>query len=226
MLILSFLSTLALKIECNYVVKENVITECLVFGLEVKYSNETVTSISGDLPGELKYDEIKAFRVTASPTLRFLPSGINTFFPNLEEFEVSQSGLKNLSQKDLKNFSKLKILILNNNQLENLESDVFKLNDKIEEIDLSGNKLIDVRVVSLKVLKNLKKLDLSNNLCVNETSTNQQELKELKIKLRDKCSPSSRTSYIDFLLTFGFFCLIAASFAFLLYFAINRIARK
>lgn len=226
-MILSFATTaLTLRINCDYVEHQSVISECVTYDLEVKYPNETVTSVSGNLPGVIDYERIKTFRVKFSPLLEFLPSGIEKFFPNIEKIRISHSGLTNLTQNNLKNFSNLRILILNNNKLEHLDSDVFEFNNKIEEIDLSENQLKDLRVESLKVLKNLKKLDLSNNACINQTAENQLELKRLKIKLSENCSPSSQTSYFDFLVNIVFFILLAVLFVFLLIFVINCVVDK
>lgn len=227
LLILSFASTtLTLRINCDYVAKQSVISECVAYDLEVKHSNETVTSISGNLPGVIDYETIKTFRVKFSPLLEFIPSGIEKFFPNIEEIIISQSGLTNLTQDNLKNFSNLRSLILNNNKLEHLDSDVFEFNDKIEEIDLGENRIKVLRVESLKVLKNLKKIDLSNNQCINQTAENQLELKRLKIKLSENCSPSSPTSYFDFFVNIVFFVLLAVLFVFLLIFVINCVVDK
>lgn len=227
LLTLSSLTTSAIRINCNYLTKQNsVVSECVIFDLEVKFPNETVSSISGNLPGVLNYEKVKTFRVKDSPRFEFIPTGIEKFFPNVERIEISRSGLKNLTQNNLKNFSNLKFLNLTSNQLDHLDSDVFEFNDKIEEIDLSENNLKSIRVASLKVLTNLKKLDLSNNLCINETAENEVELKRLKIKLIESCSQSSSTMSFDFFFYVVFFCLLAVLFAFLLIFLIKCVTGK
>lgn len=211
----------SLRIDCDYKVEHSVITECVTKNLEVRTWNESVTIISGNLLGELIYDEIKTFTVNESPLLEFLPTGIEKFFPNLEKIEISDSGLKNLTQNSLKNLTKLRFLILNNNKLEDIDSNPFEFNNKIEKVDLSGNQIKIFQVGSLKVLKHLKKLDLSNNLCINETADNPFELKKLKINIYENCAPSRETNFFDFLFNVGFFCLLAVLFAFLLIFVIN-----
>lgn len=213
----------SIKINCDYAAINFIISECTVRNLEVKNPYETVRSISGTLSSVINYDNITTFKVVESPQLEYLPSGIEKFFPNVEEIEIFETGLKELSQKDLKSFPKLKTLIVRENQLESLDKNVFQFNDIVEEIDLSGNKLSHLPANSLRILKNLKKLDLSGNVCINATATTPRELRKLKSKLSDQCLRSPPVDKWSFMFTLLLALLLAALFVCLLIFCVKYI---
>lgn len=191
--------------------------------LEVTDPNENVTSISGTLSSVINYDNITTFKVDSSPQLEYLPSGIEKFFPNLQEIVINETGLKVLSQNNLKRFPKLKTLVVRENQLEQLDTNVFEFNDGIEEIDLSGNKLNNLPANSFRVLKNLKKLDLTNNVCVNDTAQNPRELRKLKTKLSDSCVRTHPINAWSFTFNLLLVVLLSVLFVFLLIFCIKNI---
>lgn len=177
------------------------LAECDTNSLDVKNRNESVTSVSGLLSGVVDYDNIKIFKVEASPLLEFFPSGLEKFFPNLEKLVIRQTGLRELSQDDLKNFPKLKSLDVSENQLEKLNGSTFQFNEKIEELNLSGNKLTSLGSDFLKHLKNVTKIDMSGNSCINQTASDELEMKRLRIKLAENCSgQAGNFGYSTFLL--------------------------
>lgn len=225
LIILAVLSVSSIKISCDYAAVNYIISECTVRRLEVKEPNETVTSISGTLSSVIDYENITTFKVESSPRLEYLPAGIEKFFPNLRKIEVSETGLKVLTQDNLKSFPKLKSLVVRENQLEYLDTNVFEFNDVIEEIDLSGNKLNHLPANSLRVLKNLRKLDLANNVCINETAHNVKELRNLKTKLSEKCVKSVPINSWSFVFNLLLVLFLAVLFVFLLIFCMKNIVK-
>ena len=183
----------AIRIECDYVLYNSLISECNTRDLTVKFYNETVTSVSGKLMDILVYEEIKSFKIEASPMLQFFPKGIEKFFPNVEKISVTQTGLKTITYNDLKNFPKLKTLILRQNQLKELEASLFELNREIEDVDLSNNKLEHLGVNFLKFAEHLNSIDVTNNICVNGSAKTPVEFKRLKMRFSENCPPSKTT---------------------------------
>lgn len=220
---LSTFLTESLKIECSYRLIDYKLAECDTNSLEVKNRNESVTGISGLLSGVVDYGNIKIFKVEASPLLEYFPPGIEKFFPNLEKLVIKQTGLKELTQDDLKNFPKLKSLDVRDNQLEKLNASTFQLNEKIEELNLSGNKLTNLGSDFLKHLKNVTKIDMSGNSCINQTANDEIEMKRLRIKLAENCSGQAGMFGFS---TFLLMCLFAVLFGVLLVSCIKHVVDK
>lgn len=183
MLIALLLQTAAINIICEYVST----TQCSTNNLKVQFSNETVTSISGNRPNTI-HENIETLVISKSPFLLYFPSGVENFFPNLSTIAIASTGIKSLKNRDLEKFPKLKILNLKGNQIEELNSNVFELNKNIEKVDLSDNKL---KYIGSDIAKNLKVIDLSNNICINATAKNTLELEELKLKLLASCDKNN-----------------------------------
>lgn len=207
-----------MRLECNYTEEESEIVGCVATSVEVKFSNETVTSISGTLSRVINYANIKTFKVEASPKLEFLPSGIEKFFPNLERLVVTQTALKTLTRNDLENFPQLRVLDMSDNQIELLEAEVFEKNKKIESIDLSNNRLRSGSVEGnvFKFTRNLRALDVSNNVCVNGTAENAAEVGRLKVRIIDLCSTSLLNGGAEVLGYLTLICALALLFLALL----------
>lgn len=208
---------LSLRIDCEYLADDDVISSCKSSNLTVVNSNETVTSVSGTLSANLEYSNITSLEIESSPELEFLPLGIQKFFPNLEKISLIQTGLKIITSDDLKNFPKMKSLILRNNKLSEIDSKLFVFNKNIEEIDFSGNEIKHVGENFLKSLENLTKLDFSNNVCFNGTANNSVEVKRLKAKLNENCqNPLHEISAFKTSAGFAVLCLIAIFVSYLL----------
>ncbi|CAF0844610.1 unnamed protein product, partial [Brachionus calyciflorus] len=89
----------------------------------------------------------------------------NTIYENLHEFVFKNNNLKSLSQlKHLKNFSKLKILNLNQNLLEKLDENLFDVSNSLLEFSLERNKISKIELgIFGENFQNLKILNLNNN---------------------------------------------------------------
>lgn len=223
--LISFIS--ALRVNCEYVAVKNLISTCKTSDLEVNNPNETVTSMSGTLPGVLDYANITSFEIESSPALEFLPRDIQKFFPNLEKIIIFETGLKSITSDNLRNFTKLKSLVLRNNKLSEIDSEIFKFNRKIEEIDLSGNELKHLGQNFLKPLESLKKFDISNNICANETANNPAEIRKLKVRLNENCRhPQNDASAFKSSASFVALCLMAILLCVLLIKCLRCIVNK
>lgn len=214
----------AIRIECEYIEENFVITQCNTEALTVTQPNEAVTSISGTLSRVINYENIKVFQISDSPNLDFIPRGVEKFFPKLEQLIVTRTGLKHLRNDDLKHFLHLKVLDLSENQLEKLDANSLKYNQAIEKIDLSSNNIREVPKHFLKVTKHLKSVDMTNNICFNNTAGNLRELKIMESKL-SQCS-STDFGVLEIFAYLAIICLFAFLLIVVLVACINRLIGK
>lgn len=217
-------TSLTIRINCDYRSVGSFINECRLSALKVTNRSDTVTSVSGTLPAMLDYKAIKTLRISSSPNLAFLPSGLERFFANIETLEVNGTGLTGLNAADLEKFPDLTKLVLKENQIKVLDSKTFEFNHKIEEIDFSGNKLAHFSGDFFKFLPNLRKLDLSNNVCINESADTPLEILKLKFMLIENCG--SEISIVKSSFSFLGLCLVAALFVVALVAFVKFIIKK
>lgn len=217
----------SLRIDCEYFAIKKLVSICKVSDLAVSSTNETVTGVSGTLPGIVDYANITSLDIDSSPELEFLPSGIEKFFPNLEKIAIVETGLRAITSDDLKEFPKLKSLILRNNKLSEIDSNLFEFNQHVEHIDLSGNELKFIGTNVLKPLANLKKINISNNQCANETASDPSEIKKLKVRLNENCRhPQHEISAFKSSASFVALCLLAILLSVLLVRCIKFVINK
>lgn len=138
--------------------------ECLVKYLFVSSRNFTVSSING------KTETHKSTKVLQiiEQTVKFLPNGIERFFPKIQGLWVLYSKLETIEQTDLKPFPGLKEIVLRGNQLETLDGNLFIFNLELTLVDLADNKLKIIGEHLIDPLLQLKKICLQKNICVDQ----------------------------------------------------------
>lgn len=73
--------------------------------------------------------------------VHYLPSGLYNFFPNLEELEVQNCGLKEITSEELFGLENLKSLWLYENKLTSLPDNLFVHTKKITRFSVRENRL-------------------------------------------------------------------------------------
>jgi Leucine rich repeat len=204
------------RIDCSYVEVDDVIAGCFTTNVEVKFENETITSVSGTLSRVIDYANIKIFKVEASPKLEYIPSGVEKFFPKLEQVIIKQTALRALKEENLKNLHHLRILELSENKLDHLEEKVFKNNKNIEMIDLSRNSFKSIDVSGFKFTPRLRKLDFSDNDCIQGKAETPSEVEHLLEQLIDACPLAPSRGGIKALGYLIVICILALIFLLLL----------
>lgn len=187
----------ALHIQCSH--QQNgwtelgTIDECLVRGLAVDSPKEPITSVSLSVD---RYsdsaddkDKIISFYIYMSPMCYYVPSGIGENFKNIKVLVIANTGLKAVTQADLRPLKNLRYLYLDKNNLEVLENNLFMHNRAIEKINLSDNKIKTVGGDVFKPLTKLKRLNMLSNICINLNSEDHHELLALKTTLKKQCLP-------------------------------------
>ncbi|XP_074540333.1 toll-like receptor 18 [Halichoeres trimaculatus] len=96
---------------------------------------------------------------------RLLETVPSTQFPStLEEIDLSSNKLQAVHADDFLRLPRLRVLLLNFNNISHIDSDAFKHNTLLEHLDIFNNSLQEIPATALSPLSNLKKLFMSNNL--------------------------------------------------------------
>lgn len=165
------------------------IQECLVDDLEVSDSNETVTSL-------IKHDyiSIKSFFIHDSPKCFYLPKGIEKHFDDLEVLIVAGTGLKSITNQDLRPFKVLKELYMNHNALEELQSDLFIYNTQIMAVNFGNNRLKTVGCGILEPLYDLQVINFMGNPVINKNLGGLDLIEKFKSEFKCQVSTTSSPS--------------------------------
>jgi hypothetical protein len=96
----------------------------------------------------------------------FIPDNLGAVFPDIQGLEIRNSSLKEVQQKDIAQFKKLKDLHLHGNHLEYLPEDLFEKNLDIVCLRFENNNLKSIGHNLLTPLTKLVYLYVSPNPCV------------------------------------------------------------
>lgn len=164
---------------------------CTVRNLVIQQPHQSVTTVNNRPNSGVQTKKVKYLRIN-SQVVNYMPVGLEKFFPNILEVEVSKSSLKSIHKQDFAQFKNLRMIDLSRNDLQILESDLFSSNPNLHDLNVSRNSLEVVGDDLLKPLKNLFTIDFSDNPCISFKATGEVEIQELENRLKAKCSPTSR----------------------------------
>jgi hypothetical protein len=111
--------------------------------------------------------------------IQYFPSGLGMLFPNLKGINMNSCGLKEVSQDDLRPFSKLSALHLDSNEIQILENGVFDYNPGLTVIDLDSNKLVHIDSNVFMRLTKLVFLGLNLNTCVSDSGNSTSSVQDV-----------------------------------------------
>lgn len=182
----------ALNVQCdfkfeNWAVIERVY-ECKIHDLEITSRNKTVGKVSGDHVKGNNFKNVLALHMFGQKCFYF-PHNFGNYFSNLKGLLVAYCGLKRISHSDLKEFSKLQILLMPNNHIEVLEKDLFKYNPQLKAIVLNHNKIKHIAYDVLSPLRSLTKIFLYKNVCIDSVGLNSMQMVELVAEMNEHCPP-------------------------------------
>lgn len=179
---------------------------CQVASLTISSPNETIASVNGSTsPSTFQGIQFERLEI------HYLPKGLGTFFPHLNELKVQLCGLKVIQAADLKNLTDLETLTITGNKISVLSSDLFKFTPNLKSVSFSNNQIIAVGHNLLENMNYISTLDFTQNQCIDistfeplTTTTTQPlprrryqsyyqnnspnyNLEDLKTALRTKC---------------------------------------
>jgi hypothetical protein len=142
-------------LKCEYVVEEwtkiPAIKNCYTKNLNLE-SSESVETVNGGKDAILS--EVFGLWVEHQ-TCFYIPSNLESFFPRLLAFGISNSKLKFLTKEDLKPFVEVLRLTFVGNQLTHLTKDLFMYNRKLMTLSLIDSNLIMIGPTILELIKTL-----------------------------------------------------------------------
>lgn len=164
-----------------------------VQGLDVETEGVEITTVNGHDADYFKDKTISLLRIREH-TVNYLPTGLEKFFPHLEELTITGVELKSLKQADLKPFTHLKELFVFSNLLETLDNNIFEFNTELVDVNFGTNKLKHIGADIFAPLKNLKRADFSGNVCVDNFGgehLTKPDLTDLLNDIKTKCKPTT-----------------------------------
>ena len=157
----------------------------------------TVEKINGGHLFGKTSDDVKAIYIT-NVVCHFMPKGFEKFFKNIEAIQISDSGLREINQDDLRPFPKLKEIYLQKNRLTTINSNLFDLNPKMTVIHLGNNRIRNISVNVFDPITDLQRLYLGSNVCVSKDGTSRNEINAIEFEIIEKCQFNNRDEIKEF----------------------------
>ncbi|KAG5668257.1 hypothetical protein PVAND_016204 [Polypedilum vanderplanki] len=165
--------------------------ECHVSDLTITSLNTVITSANGThYNSSMNHEKVTSFH-SDSKDIHYMPHGLNKIFPNLVSILIANTHIKEIHQKDLEQYPKLKLISLYGNEIEYLEKDLFKFNTQLKYIFFHFNKINQIYPTIFDHLNQLECLFLSANHCVNKDKTDKSGVIELIKEVKENCLPSN-----------------------------------
>lgn len=158
----------------------------LTYGLE----NDHLTDVDEDHLKGRTNDDVKVLAIDSQPYDK-VPKDITNFFPNIETLLIQDCQMTNISNIDLKPFTKLKQLSLYSNSLEAIESNLFEFVPDVVYINFRMNPIKYVGTDILLTLLNLRTASFDRNECIaKEVWESPEEIQTLQKLLKVHCQPA------------------------------------
>lgn len=100
--------------------------------------NQTVISVNGQT--DVVFVNVSILNISGR-SVKYMPIGIEKFFPHIKTLIVFRAKLQAITQSDLKNFPELDTIHIYNNNLKTIDSNLFEFNPKIQKINMNVNSL-------------------------------------------------------------------------------------
>lgn len=150
-----------------------------------------VTIVNGNHLADRENADIEAIALSNQNLQNGIPMHLENFFPLLNVLSVANSNVRSVSASELSPHSRLRVLILVNNEIESIEGDLFTSIPLIEYINLSSNRLRHFGPNIFDPLNNLRTLRLTNNVCINQyVDNNATMMMQFRWHATFSCPPS------------------------------------
>ncbi|XP_070507834.1 uncharacterized protein MAL8P1.12-like [Chironomus tepperi] len=135
--------------------------------LKINSSDVKINEVKGSHKSGKSNDLVSGLVIDNKKT-EYFPSNLDEKFKNLLALKIKYGRLKEIHQDDLKKFSKLRYLNLDENNIEALDDDLFEFNTELELIWFGKNKIKSIGRSTFDKLSQLSDLDLLGNICTKE----------------------------------------------------------
>ncbi|KAG5668275.1 hypothetical protein PVAND_016222 [Polypedilum vanderplanki] len=153
--------------------------------------NIVITSANGThYNSSMNHEKVASF-YSNSKTIHYMPHELNKIFPNLIAILIHYGRIKEIHQKDLEQYSKLRLLNLYQNDITYLEKDFFKFNTQLQYISFSYNKINQIYPTIFDHLNQVEFLRLESNQCVNKNKYDRSGVLELIKEVKENCFPKN-----------------------------------
>ncbi|KAG5668296.1 hypothetical protein PVAND_016243 [Polypedilum vanderplanki] len=184
----------AVVINCNfgrdsyYVIGS--VYECILNkDPSITLPNIVISSANGThYNSSMNHEKVASF-YSNSKTIHYMPHGLNKIFPNLIAIIICYGRIKEIHQKDLEQYSKLRYFNLDENDITYLEKDLFKFNTQLQFINLQKNKINQIYPTIFDHLNQVEYLWLESNQCVNKRKNDKSGVLELIKEVKENCLP-------------------------------------
>lgn len=184
-------SKLSVVLECDFK-EDHGQYSCVVSKLNVS-SKSFVTNVTGEHQREMSNADVKGLSIN-SQISKFLPSGIEKFFPNLEIFSFYQTYISSISASDLKPFPKITIFALTGTSfyvrdtpIQSLPGDLFKYNPLITIVQIEVDEISKVGETIFDNLPNLFNAYIKTAKCAVRAEW-KEAIPGLKQKIKTECN--------------------------------------
>lgn len=165
---------------------------CKAENVNVIDDNTSITSVTKSHSLGKANDDVEVFEATQQ-TLKFLPKGIQNFFPNLKGITISSSKLRTIRRKDIAKFQKLIFLYVPLNEIRTVDGDLFASNLGIEYISFSSNPLmLHVGHSLLEPLNYLKEVHFTSCNCISKNVQSPLLVDQMSLALAVNCPPTMK----------------------------------
>ncbi|KAL7013027.1 hypothetical protein ACKWTF_015158 [Chironomus riparius] len=128
-----------------------------------------INSATGSHDSRMNNNDVTSFQAS-DKKFQFFPKELDKIFNNLEGIVISNAQIKEVSQSELKPFTKLVHLSLHVNEIVVIAEDLFKFNPNLKMISLRDNKIKQIHSKVFDNLPHLVTLRLSKNQCIDKDS--------------------------------------------------------
>lgn len=147
-----------------------------------------VQSIGGHHPGFNNAGVLSL--VITNRNNHFMPTKIDTFFPNLQAIRYNRWNIEAVEVSDLNVFPELRQLDLSDNQIKTIGRNLFSGNPSIRAIDLSRNPIKHIAHYVFDNLNNLQFLELTGTGCTS-IQGNSTSMQDVRFSIFLSCPPTS-----------------------------------
>lgn len=183
------LASNSINIDCHFFLspfgKNSEIYQCDTKSLNVE-APSIVSNISGAHLDGKKNSDVERLKIE-NQVCHFMPSGFDSFFPNLKSLRIVSTGLKKISLQDLKPFPLLEFIEIYANDVSSLQTDIFSSTLRLTSINFQDNKINKIGRDLLAPLKHLRKAHFNGNLCISQRADEPDKIKDLQEKLNKEC---------------------------------------